>query len=674
MTLKPRLSRMPEAAWLLLSSLLALAMVWWVYSPALHGPFALDDFANILDNAHIRVEAEQPFDIVGIFRDNAQGLFGRPLSMVSFAADGYLSGFTPYRFKIVNLIIHLGVASSLFFLTWLLLLGRARIQRQDSAEKFASWLSLLVVAVWALHPLNLTPAVYVVQRMTSLSSLMMVLGMIAYAWARLQMGRPEHSRSPLTYFSFWLSVPVFGILALEAKEIGTLLPLYICVIEAGIFRFAASSKGQKRALLAFHVAYVLLPCVLGLAWVAGHVESLMAQYGLRDFSLGQRLLTEPRALWFYLRLILAPYVSDMGLFHDDFPASTGLSQPMSTLPALLGILALLGVAGFALRKGYLLGFGVAWFLCGHLLESTFLPLELVFEHRNYLPSYGILLPLLAGLAGARPLVISRFLKYSIVIAVALFFGFGTHLRALGWSDGTVLAMTEADNHPRSMRANFEAGRTFHKAFVDGGFEWSYEKAFDYYSRANRLDPLHPASLTGLIALNYYAGKPIEESWLSRLQLVARSAKFYADRTNFIRPLDECQAAGTCRLPEGYIEQLFLSTLANPGLLPVHKAQFLAMYGEYKANRLHQYAQAIPLLEQAIQGYAGEFSFHSSLIQVRIGLKQFDRARQELDSLSISSDSYGHKKEIEGLRIQIAEGLTHAKPSDVTTVGEMRAKP
>ncbi|MCZ7654258.1 MAG: hypothetical protein M5R42_08160 [Rhodocyclaceae bacterium] len=125
---------------------------------------------------------------------------------------------------------------------------------------------------------------------------------------------------------------------------------------------------------------------------------LWAGYALRDFSAVERMLTEGRVLWFYLGLILFPRLEALGLYHDDIAVSTGLIAPWTTLLALVGLFGLIWLAWRLRLRMPLTAFGLAWFLIGHGLESTFLPLEIAHEHRNYVPLFGILL---AGADGLR---------------------------------------------------------------------------------------------------------------------------------------------------------------------------------------------------------------------------------------------------------------------------------
>jgi hypothetical protein len=204
--------------------------------------------------------------------------------------------------------------------------------------------------------------------------------------------------------------------------------------------------------------FIVLPALVLLGYL---LRSLPAVWeGLkqgRDFTPGQRLLTEGRVLWTYLRDIWLPRAHDGGLFHDDFSLSRSLISPISTLFAWLGIIVLAAWAVVARRARtdwvVASAAAIAFFLAGHLIESTWLQLELVFEHRNYLPAILMFWPLsLALLRGARDR--AGRLRWPVWFALALLalFAAQTTRRAETWGEPFQQALQWAHEHPRSPRA------------------------------------------------------------------------------------------------------------------------------------------------------------------------------------------------------------------------------
>jgi tetratricopeptide (TPR) repeat protein len=110
----------------------------------------------------------------------------------------------------------------------------------------------------------------------------------------------------------------------------------------------------------------------------------------------QRVLTQSRILIFYLSLLFYPAPFRLSLIHD-IQLSTSLIAPITTLFSIISI-ALLIILPFVYHRRYpLFSFSILFFLLNHTVESTFLSLELIFEHRNYLPSLFLFLPAAAAL-------------------------------------------------------------------------------------------------------------------------------------------------------------------------------------------------------------------------------------------------------------------------------------
>ena len=153
------------------------------------------------------------------------------------------------------------------------------------------------------------------------------------------------------------------------------------------------------------VAALSLPIAVAAALAARHEAggSFWAQLTAHRsttqwFTVTEHLLTEGRVIVHYLTLLIFPHPSRL-TFDYAFPVSHGWLDPPSTLAAWLAILGVIGWALSRIRRAPLMAFGVLWFFLNLAIESSLIPLDLVFEHRLYLPSMG--LALVAALAGAR---------------------------------------------------------------------------------------------------------------------------------------------------------------------------------------------------------------------------------------------------------------------------------
>ena len=245
-----------------------------------------------------------------------------------------------------------------------------------------------------------------------------------------------------------------------------MLPFYAFLVELFFFRHEGLPQAARRRLYGFYALTVALPAVVAVVGLVVAWDAIAQGYLYRDFTLWERLLTQSRVLFFYLGLLFFPHIRAFGLYHDDFALSTGLLDPWTTLVSVLLWAGLVGLALWGVRRRALWSFALLWYLVGHSLESTFVSLELVFEHRNYLPSFGILFATAYYLVwGLDRLLRKRRLVYPVVGLLVLVLAFTTFTRAGIWSSQITLNMFTAQNHPESYRSLTGTGLL---SIADGG--------------------------------------------------------------------------------------------------------------------------------------------------------------------------------------------------------------
>ena len=449
---------------------------WWllgmaglvvlIYSNTLQVPFLLDDLPNIEENPHLRLSG---FSLAGLREAWLEGFLPRrPVANVSFALNYAVHGYALAGYHWVNLLIHVGTGLGLYALLKATLgLPLPRLSRRA----LSGWVPLLTVLFWLVHPVQTQSVTYIVQRMNSLASLFYVLSLWCYVRGRLSMGLGSRWG--------WVGGCVLaGVLGLGCKEIVATLPFFIFLYEWYFFQ-GLSGGWLRRYGGVFGGVLILL---LGLVWwyFGGHLmEALLAGYAGRDFSLGERLLTEFRVVVFYLGLLLFPHPSRLNLDHD-FAVSHSWLEPWTTLPAVGLVLGLVVVAVVLARRGErLLSFCLLWFLGNLLMESSVIGLELVFEHRLYLPS--MLLVLLVVVLAGRALRLRRGLTLGLVCTLALVSSGWTWERNAVWRDEITLWQDCVTKSPGKARPHGNYGRTLLKS-------GKIEETIYHFREALRLDP------------------------------------------------------------------------------------------------------------------------------------------------------------------------------------------
>lgn len=634
--------------------MLMLVTTFLVYSPGLSGKFAFDDGPNIVYNNTIAMKHLDLESLKVAMLSGASGILKRPVSMLSFALNYYFTGLNPYYFKLTNILIHLINGILLFCLLELIFdIYRRRFQPQLDSN-YIRWLSLATAAAWLLHPLNLTGVLYVVQRMTSLSALFTFLGLIAYLRGRWLL------LDGLSAGRIWIlsGVLLFLPLAVFSKENGALLPLYMLVFEVTLLNFETREATAKRFLTLFFVMVIALPFVVALGYLAFHPEFVLDGYKLRSFTLMERLLTEPRVIWFYLKMIVFPRADDMGLFHDDITISRGLFDPSTTLIAMVALVGLLASGVVVRKKHPIISIGLLFFFAGHILESTVLSLEITFEHRNYLPMVGILL--IIFYFALYPLSHLKSLRMR-QLGISLFLGLlavSTTVRANHWGNLYLLSMSEVMYHPNSPRAQSEMGAMYCllAASERGYSEQYFAQAVEHFKMSATLDKNNTVGLFGMIYYSSIFKKPVDAAWVSDLASRLSSAPFSITMADKLVMLQNCYENKQCGLPKESVKVLLDAALSNRTLTGLARARVLTALSIYRANLEGDISGALDAAYAAVAADPENPNHRVNLIYFLISIKRFDDAKRQIE-LAKKADTLGvFSKEIKGRELLLQTAL------------------
>jgi hypothetical protein len=423
--------------------LLALGVI---YAHGLSGPFLFDDLISIVANPAIAVDHWSWELLLAAARSGESGPLGRPLAYLSFALNYLLAGgLDPASFKATNLAVHAANAFLIARLSFLLL----KCAPVTSKAHTLRWVPWLAATIWAIHPLHLTTVLYTVQRMTSLSTLGVLIGLVLFVQARRSLG----TRPAVALASMAVALAVGGIIGLSAKENAVLIVPLAYIIDRFVFTRDSLGTVQRRWLTVFFFIGLGLPGLIALVALIANPGFILEAYLSRDYGPWERLITQARVLFYYIGLLVVPRLNELSLVHDYIVPSTNWFSPWTTAASLVGWGALALIAHGFRRTHPLLMFALVWFLAGHCLESSIIALDLAYEHRNYLPSFGPVLAaawyLVNGVGAAWDA--RRAVLASLVLLA--FLGTTTWARAGIWSDENVLTEALVRHHPTSARAH-----------------------------------------------------------------------------------------------------------------------------------------------------------------------------------------------------------------------------
>jgi hypothetical protein len=558
------------AHWLpaLLFPTLILA-AWIIYSPGITGPFFFDDHVHLprLKGSGNGIDT---FDEVVRLVLPEHGGSGRSISYLSLLIDDNGWPSPPEHFKRTNILIHLlnGV------LVFIFLRSLTRMVRlPGSFHPHEDWVALLGTALWLLHPIHLSPTMMVIQRMTLLGGFFSLLALIAYL-----LGRKIAAQQPILG-AIWL-IPVFGltlVLGILSKETALMTVAYVAILEFTVLRYDHPLRPSWWP--AWSAIFIWLPLALLIFYLAIIASTMAEAYATRSFNLEERLLTEGRVLMQYLRVILFPSLSQSTPFRDDFSISHGLFSPPETFGALLCISFLVGLSVIMRRRWKFFALAVLWFFVGHLLEGTVLPLELYFEHRNYLPMLGGAFAFSYGLMSFSASK-SRLVMPGIVVLL-LFESAITFASSQVWGNKQAIAILWSAERPGSQRAQLTAINYW----VNSG-EWQRFK-----------DQLDQATATQPNIANWpiyrFAAERCSDTSLQSLgasvnaiEITLTDAQFDYGSLEGVRWILDQQGTEQCRITSEEMQRIFDALLASPKFIAraETKQQIYMLMARYKQQQ------------------------------------------------------------------------------------------
>lgn len=609
-----------------------------VYWAGLHGSYLFDDYPNIIDNHDVQPKDASVPSLVRAALSSPSSELKRPLSSLSFAINYLSTGLDPFWMKATNLSLHL-LNGWLVYLLAGALIAAARRRRFDRSNTLpmsplpesdvqTRLIAAFIALGWMLLPINVTVVLYIVQRMESLANLFVLVGLIGYTHTRSRMlALKDSSLQRILACAGYILVPT--ALGLSAKETAIMLPLYAALVEWALFRFQrADGAGMDRRLLALFGLGLVLPGIVGLSiLVPGLLKP--ATWAVRDFTLKTRLLSEARIVIDYIAWTVVPTPHALSFYHDDFHISKGLFAPFSTLASIAALLLGIGFTVWVRNRRPLVALGLALFFGCHLLTGTIIPLELIYEHRNYFASFGLLLALLPWLAASEdsPITARSFFlpKRTLFAVLILHWTALTFVTSQAWSSPLDLAEELAARAPVSPRAQYELGRTY---IVLSRYDAASPLADAAYAPLERAAALPGSTILpeqALIFLNATMNRPIKDEWWNSLIAKLKARIPGVQDESSLGALTQCARQGRCNLPPQRMMESFLAALSHPN----PSGRLLNMYADYAWNVLEDHDLGIQMAMQACTASPREPAYWTSLARMQLASGDAAGARQSI---------------------------------------------
>ena len=422
----------------------AIIAAFWVYSPALRGPFLFDDTTLPFALPHFAAPLK------AWLRSN------RPVLMFTYWINARLSGDDTYSYHVVNIVIHC-VASGLVFL-----MIRRLLEWSGAEASRRTLLAGFAAGIFLLHPLQTEAVAYLAGRSEALS--------VTFVFAAFTIFL--YRRETVATWNVVVAVLLLFGLALLSKEHTIVLPAILLLTDFW-WNPGFSFKGVRANWRLY--APIALGAVGGVALFWKLILSApTAGFGLKDLTWYQYFFTQCRAIFVYLRLFFLPTGQRVDW---DFPISKTLFDHGSIV-GLAVLLALCAVAWHYRRRFPLACYGFFLFLVLMAPTSSILPIrDPIAERRMYFAMPGLLLIVVDVLSRIK--VERKALAVSCAVIVLMLAG-ATYARAGMWSDAVKLWEDTVAKSPDKARVHFQLGF----AYFD---ENQFGRAIEEFEKTAKLD-------------------------------------------------------------------------------------------------------------------------------------------------------------------------------------------
>jgi tetratricopeptide (TPR) repeat protein len=513
------------------------------YSNTFDVPFQFDDIRNIVENPLVKD--------FSYFTDTSKaetlrhyiflGRKTREFTYLTFFANYRLHGLNVTGYHVVNLAVHIFNALLVYLLV--VLTFKTPYLLKSTLSKHSGHIALLSALLFVSHPVQTQAVTYIVQRSASLATFFYLASLALYIKWRLikeqrilhqtQNAHAKKSMVSLSNHSLYALSLLSAVLAMKTKETAFTLPLSVAAYE---FIFFEGRTGRR--------FFYLIPLFLTISIIPLNYMSMISMYKTleeltggaveaartQDISRLDYLFTEFRVIVTYLRLLVLPVNQNLDY---DYPVYHSFFEPQ----VFLSFLFLLGVFGLGVYCLYrsrvmdrssethsshitdhssrLVAFGIFWFFITLSVESSIIPLHVIYEHRAYLPSAGAFSAFAVGAFLLMERFKTRETRHIAVLSTVLLLillSCATYARNTIWQSEATLWEDVLQKSPQKARPHVNLGN----AFMSKG---ETERAIKHFETAAKLEPDLAETYNSLGVA--YASKGLIDKAIRHYQIAVR---------------------------------------------------------------------------------------------------------------------------------------------------------
>lgn len=459
----------------LILGLLLLAATTAVYLQVHRHPFVnLDDDDYVTNNAHVQSGLDWKTIKWALTTYNAFNW--HPLTWISHAVDVQVFGLNPSGHHDVNLALHLLNVVLVFWVLW-------------RATGYAGR-SLMVAALFALHPLNVESVAWIAERKTMLSMFFFLLALGAYRWYAC---KPRLGRYIVVAF-------LFGMGLLAKPQVITFPCVLLIWDYWPLGRLRLGDSQPESAIPAKNLSWLVvekLP-LFALCLISAYLTMKAQKVGRPVYWSFTFLVRLENAIVAYARYIQkAFWPSNLALMYPHPGNNIPIGQ---VIAALIFLVAVTAVVAVCWRRRYLT-VGWLWFL------GTMVPMvglvqvgrQSMADRYAYLPFVGLFIMLCWGVADwarARQVPDAWLMTASLVVLASL--AVITHRQAAYWADNEKLWSHTVQVTKGNWFAEYHLGDALRK-------KGEKEEALQHFFKVLAIDPAEPNANLAIATYEHEAG-------------------------------------------------------------------------------------------------------------------------------------------------------------------------
>jgi len=513
--------------------LLIILLGIFIYANSMFCSFHYDDVYSIVENEAIRSLNPKP---IWEFQPR------RFIGYYTFALNYAVSEYNVWSYHLVNIAIHI-LCSILVYALVLMLYHKIIYIKEECYEEFwqdhstnnywrkmpthdetGVFFALGCALLFLCHPIQTQAVTYIVQRLASLSTLLYLLTVYLFLKERW----------------YYTCVALLSLMiAMFVKETSITVPFILLLL------LLMTKRSTKKSFLLFLPTLLIVPYILSF-----QVMNLMAAAPSHRFldpplTMGTYVMTQFKVIPKYLQVLLCPV--NQSIDHD-IPASLSLSEPATLAGVAFCIVLLWLVWRFRHRRMIL--FGSLWVMITMSVECLKPLHNVMFEHRLYLPMFGVTLIAMDMLVH---IVRNPEWQKTILIVLIIILSCATIMRNAVWTNDMTLWEDTVRKSPYKSQPAYALGLAYYNdKNWDKTVQWN-RKAIElhpYYSHAhnNLANGLIYLGLTDSAILHYESALKYDE-YNKEAQDNIKMARILERIENSIRYNKNNQAHSTINLKE-----------------------------------------------------------------------------------------------------------------------------